>query len=43
MALEDPTAAEAHGCEHLLARMADGVAEHDVPPESVPDLRQVCA
>ena len=43
MALQDSAAAEAHGCEHLLARMADGVAEHDVPPEAVPDLRQVCA
>ena len=43
MALKDPAAAEAHGCEHLLAQVADSVAEHHVPREAVPDLRQLGA
>ena len=43
MALEDPAAAEAHGREHLLARVADSMAEHYVPREAVSDLRQVGA
>src|SRR5947209_20626194 len=41
MALEDPAAAEAHGGEHLLTGVTDGVAEHHVPPEAVADLWQV--
>jgi len=43
MALEDPAAAEAHGGEHLLTGVTDGVAEHHVPPEAVADLWQVGA
>src|SRR2546425_11855894 len=36
----DPAAAEAHGGEHLLTGVTDGVAEHHVPPEAVADLWQ---
>src|SRR5437667_80508 len=40
MPLEDATAAEAHSGQHLLARMADDVAQHDVAAKPLAHLRQ---
>src|SRR3989442_5934409 len=40
MPLEEATAAEAHSRQHLLARMADDVAQHDVAAKPLAHLRQ---
>src|SRR2546427_7743047 len=41
MPRQNPAAAEAHGGEHLLARMTDGVAQHHIAAEPLAHLRQV--